>query len=76
MYETKDICVLISDFMSQINNCCSFSLGRVTFLAGLFIDHVEHFSLDGLFVHDKSVLVPDEVGRLLIKSMPLHAPFE
>jgi len=52
------------------------SLRCVSFLARFFVYDVEHLSLDGLFLEDKSVLVPDEVRNFDIESMPLHAAFE
>jgi len=47
-----------------------------SFLARFFVNDVEHLSLDGLFLQDKSVLVPDEVRIFDVESMPLHAAFE
>ena len=46
------------------------------FLGGLLVDDADHLSLDGFLLQDQSVLVPDEVGVLLVESVLIHAALE
>ena len=45
-------------------------------LGGFLVDDADHLALDGLFLEDEAVLVPYEVGRLLVKVILLHAALE
>jgi len=40
------------------------------------LDDVKHLPLDSLFLEHESILVPDEVGRLRVESVLLHAALE
>ena len=46
------------------------------FLGGFLVDDTHHLSLDGFLLQDKSVLVPNEVRRLLVMSVLIHAALE
>lgn len=46
------------------------------FLGGFLVDDTHHLSLDGFLLQDQSVLVPNEVRRLLVMSVLIHAALE
>ena len=52
------------------------SLLSFSLLGGFFVDYIKHLSLDGLFLHLQSILVPDEVWGLSVDAVSFHAPFE
>ena len=49
----------------------SISLG-----VGGFRDYAHHVLLEGFFLKEEAVFVPDEVGGLLVEVVALHATFE
>ena len=54
----------------------SFRRISLVLLYCLLIDYIHHLLLDGLLLHLKSVLIPDEIRRLRVESILFHTRFE
>ena len=67
----------VCSLSSGLGGKCGPGRSLVGFLLGGFlVDDADHLALDGLFLEDEAVLVPYEVGRLLVKVILLHAALE
>ena len=62
-----------------LNLFLSNLIGRashVSFPRRLFVDDIQHLSLNGFFLEHQSVFVPDEVWTLGVEAVSLHATLE